>query len=183
MTECKKQVSRDHILTVPLKDTLAVTLSHSSPGDRRFFLCWIPSLMRLLNTEVPSAAVSLCQCFVIGHAWQNKTKQKQWPGRDRVLKDRVIWSQLFGRCFSWLEERGQPSCWSWALCGTGYPVHVTALSSVSQRASKWSQMVAGCELFIMWCKAIISPSDSCCLCQFHCLLLHLIHPPEFSPCK
>lgn len=84
-----------------LKDTLAITLSHSSQrGSWFFFLCWFPIFMLLLNKwciNIKSAAIYL----LLGRVTKRKLNwtKKQWPGRESNLQSRDIWNQLFWKVF------------------------------------------------------------------------------------
>lgn len=123
-----------------------------------------------------------CQCFVIGHAWQNKTKQKQWPGRDRVLKGSYLESAfrkvLFvvggkGTTILLVLVQHRLSCecnrsvfgipeslWMKSDGSRLWIIHHVVIQGYN--SSLWQSLPVAAPLFV---------------------LLHLMHPPEFSPHK
>lgn len=89
------------IMFCVLKDTLAITVSHSSQRGSWFFSLPIPIIYASVVQVVKHQNKISCYLSSASTWQKKKTKlnKKKWPGRKSNLQGRDIWSQLFGKYF------------------------------------------------------------------------------------
>lgn len=170
--------------TVPLKNTLAMTLSYNSQVDRWFFVFWFPSFMLLPNKlwciciKVKSAATYLLQVLYIRHGRKKFSDQRE---REKCTGQNYLESAFWKVLLCWRKNKAAILLvWDALQHESSFEYHGVVLGFPW---SKWMKsdgklvwiihqvVIQGCNSYLWQLRPVSVPLF---------VLLHFMRPPELS---